>query len=60
MGDHPENYSKDRVNDIHCFPISCIADRLIIESYQVAQAEFALWKSVQIVPSHLQSIICLR
>lgn len=33
IGDHPENCSKDRVNDIQCFPISCIADHLIIESY---------------------------
>lgn len=29
----PENSSKERVNDIQCFPISCIADHLIIESY---------------------------
>lgn len=29
----PENCSKDRVNDIQFFPISCIANHLIIESY---------------------------
>lgn len=45
--------TKVQINNILCSSLIHQADRFIVESYQVGQAWFSLYKSILSIPNHI-------